>query len=244
VLQLNRFLPSSALGVCLISVAAGCARAQSAAPRRTPAPATGEAQKAEPARPLASLATMHAMVLPTQYLRANDSLGWTASIASPRTYLSSLDAEIEFAIKDRSIPAAWVYPSAVERSARMNPTAGTDPHALASGELIAGVKRKGPELGTELARQLRALVALNDGRFVVVPAELRFEVVPPAVGADSFAPNARKGRAVLHVVMVDARASQIVWSGDVPSDPATKVSPAMAAAIASRLADLVAAPPK
>jgi hypothetical protein len=43
-------------------------------------------------------------------------------------------------------------------------------------------------------------------------------------------------------VLVDVRASEIVWALDVESEPAPALSPALAASLASRLADLIAAP--
>jgi hypothetical protein len=51
---------------------------------------------------------------------------------------------------------------------------------------------------------------------------------------------------VLHVALVDARGAQLRWAGDVHGDPAPPdaalLSPAAAATLAARLADLIAAP--
>ena len=66
------------------------------------------------------------------------------------------------------------------------------------------------------------------------PVELRFE--KGSVG-DSAA-----GRAVLHLVLVDARRSRPLWAIEVVSEPATSFSPALAASVAEHLADLIAAP--
>ena len=88
-----------------------------------------------------------------------------------------------------------------------------------------------PELLAEpLATQLRALVALHDARYALLPVEIRFE---KAGGS---------GRAVLHIVMLDPRLSRIVFRGDVLGDTAATFSPALAASVAGHLADLVAAP--
>ena len=50
------------------------------------------------------------------------------------------------------------------------------------------------------------------------------------------------GHAMLHLVVIDVRRSQVQWSGDLAGAPMTKFSRAVAADIASRLADLIAAP--
>jgi hypothetical protein len=47
---------------------------------------------------------------------------------------------------------------------------------------------------------------------------------------------------MLPLVIIDARRSQVQWSGDLAGMEATKFSPAIAADIASRLADLIASP--
>ena len=87
------------------------------------------------------------------------------------------------------------------------------------------------EVVEPLAGQLRSLVALNDARYVLVPAELRFERAAQSAGA---------ARAVLRVTVVDARMSRVRWAGDVASDTVSAFSPALAAGVAARLADLVA----
>ena len=75
-----------------------------------------------------------------------------------------------------------------------------------------------------------------DTRFVLLPVEVRFEPVPqPGGGAGS-------GRALLHLVMFDARVSRIVWVGQVASEPVAAFSPAIAASIADNLAALISAP--
>ena len=50
------------------------------------------------------------------------------------------------------------------------------------------------------------------------------------------------GRAALRLVLADARTSDVRWVGQVKSDSATTFSRALPASLASRLADLVAAP--
>jgi hypothetical protein len=42
--------------------------------------------------------------------------------------------------------------------------------------------------------------------------------------------------------MIDSRLAQLRWAGEIKSDPAATFSPALAASIASRFADLVVEP--
>jgi hypothetical protein len=208
-------------------------------------------EPAGPPRPLAHFAAMHLIVLPTQFLGVRDSAGLGASLASPREYLGGLDTEIEFAIKDR-LRTTWVFPAALVRSARMNPTFGSDPYAASSDELRSEVSHKKPEISQPLASELRNMIALQDeARYALVPAELRFEPVKllPAGAAaaartakDSAAASITRMRGLLRVTLIDCRASVIVFSVDIPSDTLSTVSPALRAQIASRLADLIAPP--
>ena len=78
-----------------------------------------------------------------------------------------------------------------------------------------------------LAGQLRAFAGLFDARYAVVPVELR--VAPDAAGG---------GRATLHLVVVDTRAARLTWKGDITGDAVRSFSPAIAADLAGRVADL------
>ena len=222
--------PTSSLAVLLagtLACAAGAAPAQSGA-AATAGPATGAAAETR-ARPLASLTDARVVVVPVQSLRAGDSLGFATAAGEPRAYLALLDDEIAFALDERKLRPAWATGAEAARMARRNPTFGVDAYALDAGELRTDPKRGGPELTPALSGKLRSLAALHGGRYVVVPVELRF-----AAARDG-------GRAVLRVVAIDARAAQLVWSGDVSGDPSPSFSPALAASVAGRFADLIIA---
>ena len=84
-----------------------------------------------------------------------------------------------------------------------------------------------------------------EGDGVAIPSRASTAAIlrPPQAGwAMRTASAAHDGRAVLHVVVVDARRSQVQWAGEVVSEAHASLSPAIAAELASRLADLVAAP--
>ena len=77
---------------------------------------------------------------------------------------------------------------------------------------------------------LRPLIGLGDARYALVPVEVWF---------------ARKGAlqiAVLKLAMVDGRGGTFVWMGEVGTDPAAAMSPALINSLAARVADLVVAP--
>lgn len=184
-----------------------------------------------PNRPLAGLAGQQVIVLPTHYLRPGDSLGWAEAVERPRELLSEVDAELEFALGERGFRTRWVFPPALVRSAQRNAPHAPDPRALAAEGLRPLARRRSDGmLGEPLASQLRSLVALHGARYALFPVELRFEKVGGA------------GRAVLHVLLLDARLSRATWGGDVRGDTASAFGPALVASAANNLADLIAAP--
>jgi len=189
-------------------------------------------QTAPPAqsRPLERLASEQMLVLPVQYLTFADSLGWSQGAPSSRAYLNTVDDEIGFALKQRGLKGRWTLPSDIIRSVERNPGYAPDPRSLTADEIRWGQKDTGWQLQEPLASQLRTLVALTDARYILFPVEMRL------VGSRGV------GHAMLHLVIIDARRSQVQWSGDLAGSDQTKFSPAIAADIASRLADLIAAP--
>ncbi len=146
--------------------------------------------------------------------------------------LASLDSAIVAELTARGTARLWVMPEALTRSAKRNPAFNSDPHALSAETLRAGVRRSNPRLGEPLASQMRSLVALTDARFGLIPVELRFE--PQSGGAT---------RAILRMVLVDARLAEIAWTADVTADVASPITGgAVVAGLAKRVADLLVAP--
>lgn len=180
--------------------------------------------------PLASLASEPLIVLPVQTLRVTVA-GWTEKVGDPRTYLSTIDDEIAFAIRERPIRGKWAFPPDLARSAKRNPTYAVDPYTIAV-ENLAPVERD-PEkiLAEPLSGQLRAFAGLFSARYAFVPVEVR--VVPDAAGG---------GRATLHAVVIDTRSGSLIWKGDVTGDVARNFSPAVAAGLAGHVADLFITP--
>ena len=215
-------------------LAVGCASPQQAA-----------AQEGVP-RPLAPFAARPVLVLPARYLGPDGTLGWGAQISDPTTYLSDVDAEIAFALEQRGVKNRWIFPPAIVRSVRRNPTFATDPHDLAAEWMRPPMKKPPEQLPEPLASQIRSLVAFQDGaQYLLYPVEVRFEPVEAPSGSASAGPagsaaTSGEGRAVIRVVLLDARHSRIAWMADVASDPYPSFSPALAASAAEHLADLIA----
>jgi hypothetical protein len=201
---------------------------------------------------LEQLAAQRILVLPVQAVVFTDSLGWGNRIASVRSYLQTVDDEITYALKDRGLDGKWVLADAVVRSAKRNSDFAADPHSIDTRQLRPGAKTDEFLLREPLASQLRSLTALNDARYVLVPVEVRVVNTPGAPASHSLKTTATtntqqssgavspRANAVLHVVVIDTRRSQLQWVGDVVGAPLTKFSPALAADLASRLADLIA----
>ena len=181
-------------------------------------------------RPLERLAREQILVLPVQYLTFADSLGWSQKAPPSRSYLNTVDDEIAFALTQRGLKGRWTLVPALIRSVARNPGYAPDPRSLAAGEIRYGAKARDGQLEEPLGSQLRSLIALTDARYVLFPVEMRF------TGSKGV------GHAMLHLVIIDARRSEVQWSGDLVGSAESQFSPAIAADIASRLADLIAPP--
>jgi hypothetical protein len=197
---------------------AGCASAH---------PATPASADAASKRPLERLAGQSIVVLPTQYLSFGDSLGWRAAVVRRADYLAGLDDEIGFALGERGLSRKWTFANAITRAARNNSTVISDPHALSAESLREPIGLE-ETLKEPLGSQIRSLLALENGRFVLLPVELKTE---SANGT---------GVAVLKLMLIDARLAKVKWIGEVRSERQRTFSPALAASVASRLADLIA----
>ena len=216
-----------ALGA-IAALTIGCVRSRPAAEPET-AP--------QAARPLAALATQPVALLPAQYLRVGDSASLRDALGSARQFLSALDSAIVAELGVRATATPWIMPEALTRSAKRNPAFTSDPHALSAESLRSGVRRSNPRLGEPLASQIRSLVALTEARFGLIPAEIRFESIPGSA-------TDRVGtRAILRLVVVDARLAEIRWSGDVVAEVSSPpTTAAIVGGLARRVADLLVAP--
>ena len=179
---------------------------------------------------LAGLAAQHIIVLPTYAARVMPDLAWNAAVARPGQLQRTLDADILAALEERGLQKTWILPPQLVQSYRRNSTYAADPYTLAEEPLRSPSLAVNARLPEPLASQIRTLVALHDeARLVLAPVELRLE----SAGAGT-------GRGVLRLVLLDARASNVVWIGQVSSDAAAVFGPAITASVAARLASAVA----
>ena len=225
-------VPRFALPVVALALAA-CAGGSSNVSAQSPAPAQNAAPGAASAAGpiLGPFASQPVILLPTQFVVGGDSLGWAVAAGSPGEYLKAIDDEIVFALQQRRTARQWILPAALARKLRNNVTyAPADIYDIGAGPLRDPKLKTDEPLADPMASNLRSMIALTEARYVLVPIEI------------SFAGPKNAGRAMLKLALVDARSARLVWIGVVASDPSPAFSPAIAAGLASRIADLVAAP--
>jgi hypothetical protein len=177
---------------------------------------------------LAGIAGQALLVTPVQTIRVAPELAWP-SLTKPADLLSTLDRALADTLRDRVRNPQWVFADALIASAKANPTYATDPHLLSIQSLRSPRLEVGQRLAEPLASQLRTMLALQDGRLILIPVELRFEKQPTGMA-----------RAVLHLVLVDPRRSDVSWFGDVAGADLQAFTPNFIALLASRAADLFA----
>lgn len=205
--------PLTLFAALVISVA-GC----SASPRPA-APAPNE-------HALSGLAAQSVAVLPTYSAHLEPGMNW--NLGRPTELARSLDNEIASAFDERGLKRGWVFPEQLAESYRRNSTYATDPYQLAEEPLRAPSLAIDGRIPDPLASQIRTLVAFHqDVRLVLAPVELKVE------------PVGKRGRGVLRLVLLDARASSVKWIGEVVSDTLDSFSPVLAASVASRVAGIV-----
>jgi hypothetical protein len=116
----------------------------------------------------------------------------------------------------------WVLPPDLRRRARRAPGIAPDPDRMGQALLRAdGIKR----VPDPLSSSLRALVAIADGRYVLVPASVRFLHAEGGIVAQ------------MNVVLADARTGDILWRSH-PSATGATAGDALAGTIARILPDI------
>jgi hypothetical protein len=206
----------------LVLALAGCATG----------PRSGEAQASQvaEAKPgqLERYAGSKVMVFPVQSLPIVEPSSWRAALGTPNALLASADTAIETAITGRGLGGLWIFPPALQRSAKRNPTYLTDPYVVRVAPAInASVRKRDTPIPEPAASQIRALAGVNDARYALVPLELRFGRV------------GEEARAIMRLAVVDARLTQVVWMGEILSAPRAQYSFEMIEELAQRAADLV-----
>jgi hypothetical protein len=213
----------SAMRACLLTTLVSLGAACASKPPETDASPV-------PMRTLERMAGQEIVVFPVQYLASRDTLGWQQQIPNRAAFLAALDDQIEAALSARGLDKAWTFGREMARASKLNSILMTDARSL-SAEWLRGRVLPETTVRDPLAGQVRGLVGLKGSRYALLPVELRFENRPGGTGV-----------AILRLVMIDSRMALIRWVGEVESDPAKTLSPALTASVATYFADLIVAP--
>jgi hypothetical protein len=159
----------------------------------------------EPTAPLptAGIAGQRVALTPLELVGAEEGLKWDSLIMDRRTTLSKCDSVIAMLLGSRAPEVTWVLPPELRHTARRAAGIAADPDQLGTPFLRAtGIV----DVPDPLRYQLRTLVSLVGGRYVLIPAGLVFRVPPGrAPGSPQVA------TAELSMVMVDTRVGKVGW---------------------------------
>jgi hypothetical protein len=164
-----------------------------------------QAPTPEPTAPLptAGLAGQRVALTPLELVAAEDTIHLDALVADRRTTLDKCDSIISTFLTARAPEVTWVGPGELRHIARRAPGIAADPDQLGTPFLRASNIIDVPD---PLRYQLRTLMGLVGGRYVLIPAGLVFR--KPAAG-----PSGRPAdvSAELAVVMIDSRVGRVGW---------------------------------
>ena len=170
--------------------------------------------------PTAGLAGQRVALTPLALVAAEEALQWGALIGDRRTTLDKCDSILAALLAARAPEVTWVGPAELRHVARRAPGIAPDPDQMGTPFLRASNIVDVPD---PLRYQLRTLMGLVGGRYVMVPAGLVFR---QTIGR----PEGRTATAELSIVLIDSRVGKIGWrtiahgEGD---DPWTALTRAM-----------------
>jgi hypothetical protein len=152
--------------------------------------------------PTAGLAGQRVAVTPLSLVAAEDTLHWDRLIGDRRTTLDKSDSILATLLTARAPEVTWVGPAELRHIARRAPGIVADPDQMGTPFLRASNIIDVPD---PLRYQLRTLMGLVGGRYVLVPAGLVFR---RPTGPSAHPPAAT---AELSVVLIDSRVGKIGW---------------------------------
>ncbi len=192
-LKLNYFVRRSSYVVALAAVF-GCGGKK---PAKAPTP--------EPTAPLptAGLAGQRVALTPLELVGAEDTLHLDTLIADRRKTLDKCDSVIMAFLTARAPEVTWVGPAELRHIAHRAPGIVAEPDQLGTPFLrAAGIV----DVPDPLRYQLRTLMGLVGGRYVMIPAGLVFR--KPAAGLPG-ADVPGEINAELSIVMIDSRVGKV-----------------------------------
>jgi hypothetical protein len=155
-----------------------------------------------------------------------------------RDLLGIMDEELADAFRKRGVRSSWMFAKEITQAAMRNGGLVQDPREL-SAESMRRLQASDTPLMEPLGTQIRQLVALQEGRYVLIPIE---------VDVDN-----RTGRAngILKLSLVDSRTARVVWVDSIETPAPADVPPGdllsgygfrrLSRALATRFADMVVA---
>jgi hypothetical protein len=178
------------------------------------------------------------LIMPAQYLGVVTPGGQMELSMNNRDVLSIMDEELADAFRKRGVRSSWTFGKEITQAAMRQGGLVQDPRDLAA-ESLRRIQVGDTPLMEPLGTQIRQLVALQEGRYVLIPIE---------VDVDN-----RPGRAsgVMKVVMIDSRTARVVWIDSIQSPAPADVPPEdllsgygfrkLSRALVARFADMVVA---
>jgi hypothetical protein len=133
-----------------------------------------------------------------------------------------LDEEIAFWLRETTPRVDWVFPEAIQRALERSPSIGVRLDALAVSSFHRAEVRN---IGDPLFGDLRALNALVDARYAVIPVAAAF--VGDGTGG---------GRVEMNVALIDTVGGRVLWFGAVAGEPGAAGAPEVNASAARTLA--------
>ena len=162
----------------------------------------------EPTAPLptAGLAGQRVALTPLELVAAEDTIHLDALVSDRRTTLDKCDSIISTFLTARAPEVTWVGPAELRHVARRAPGIAADPDQLGTPFLRATNVIDVPD---PLRYQLRTLMGLVGGRYLLVPAGLVFR---RTAGVGAVGPSDHPTvTAELSVVMIDSRVGKVGW---------------------------------
>jgi hypothetical protein len=153
--------------------------------------------------PTAGIAGQRVALTPLELVGAEEGLKWDSLILDRRATLNKCDSVIAVLLEARAPEVTWVLPPELRHTARRAAGIAADPDQLGTPFLRAtGIV----DVPDPLRYQLRTLVSLVSGRYVLIPAGLVFRMAP---GREAAKPPV--AMAELSMVMVDTRVGKVGW---------------------------------
>lgn len=217
------------LGLLLALAAAGASAPRAAAAQQ---PASGLNAVALAGQQVAVL-PITMVVLAPELAGDSAAAGWgTRAVAVRRA-----DSIVAEALQGRAPEVQWVLPPQLRKLARRAPGMMPDPDQMGQAALRAPKLENVPD---PLRASMRRLVALTEGRRVLVPAALSFvrDTAATATAAAGAVEGGASGRTPIHatltLVLADARRGSILWRSLAQGSGRT-ADEALAAALAAAL---------